>query len=231
MRYCIFLPLGLSAMLFMATPSYAYDLCDTVKTPDTREFKNKLLEIDWDGSPVSADIAIAKTNEILAEAKTDTDKALVLFSKAKLLGRLDIDASLEVYNQILKLKRGPYWLRTKAYTTIISNERPRNSASAIVKPINRQTAIISKRAFKQGLSGKCWFVFDVDEAGNTANIDVFDCTSQLHKRNTRKAVQKWTYEIPKVDGKPMRATGLISIMNFGIRDETGRNCPYPYSKG
>ena len=106
-----------------------------------------------------------------------------------------------------------------------SLERPPNKAAKKLKPIKRPIAAVSSRLVKQGYSGRCDFIFDVDKTGKVINLDIYACSKSFLKLPTIKAVEQWSYEIPIENSQPTIATGIHASMYTKVQDSRGITCP------
>lgn len=214
----------LIAMLGMHSQSYAK--CKKAQKDDSTKLAAKIKDKVNLSSVSNLKDSIALLDEFLSTTKSNNQKAFVLNVKSRVFKKYgQREAAVETYKKLLELDDVSFTIRVQAHAYVNAYNRPTNEVAKNIKPKFRIPAGIPPRFVASGFSGKCNFIFDIDEMGKTSNIDVYLCTDSQLKRSAKKAIEKWTYEPPMQAGVPAIATGVSSSMTFMIRDKKGRKCP------
>ena len=86
------------------------------------------------------------------------------------------------------------------------------------QPIVRIPPFMPPRATR---SGHCQMQFDVDEKGNTYNVEALYCTQDVFSKASIASLSRWKYNPKTVNGKPTKQTGVTSKMAYKLVDECG----------
>ncbi len=85
------------------------------------------------------------------------------------------------------------------------------------KPLVRQPPRYPERSMDQARSSEIVIVeFDVNEAGETENIQVIDSTLRCLEAPSTISVAEWKYAPRVRDGKPVRRTGVQTLITFQL---------------
>jgi len=108
----------------------------------------------------------------------------------------------------------PIKLDRKSFTIAVSDKD--------AQPLVRIPGQMPDRAEK---SGHCLMRFDVSPEGAPFNVEAYSCSSNVFKRNSIKATNKFKYNPKILDGRPVAMRGVETKITYRLTDERGKIIP------
>lgn len=92
-----------------------------------------------------------------------------------------------------------------------------NSGSNNAVAMMQMAPMYPSRAKSRGIEGYVDLIFDINASGRTQNIRILDANPQGYfERASIRALKKWKYQPPMIDGKPTGKANLTTRISYAL---------------
>ncbi|GAB5412572.1 MAG: energy transducer TonB [Congregibacter sp.] len=101
----------------------------------------------------------------------------------------------------------------------VTTKGPISTGTNMVVPYLKLQPIYPGRALQRGIEGYVDLAFDITASGATGNIRVIDAAPRgVFERAAIKALERWKYKVPIVDGIPRGQVEMMTRLTFEIEE-------------